>query len=213
MLLRLFTTMLLLCGLLRSHEHSKVACAYIARRRRTFSTTGGSETYYPVEYAMIGTGSVATSYNDTYSNSLTIDTLKGLSETIGECFVTSETPTYLDGRTTVTYSGTEFDPNQYLEEVVKLGNQKITWKWDFCQTGTGDAECEDGDSACDFCKADTILGLLQGNDNTPLNGAVVVKSGDNYITPTAASGTESANNGDYNLESYFELDITVTQTD
>lgn len=165
-----------------------------------------SVNYYPVEYAMFGTGDVETSFNKTYGGALTIDTLAGLSEVIGTCFGTTVTnESIVDGRTSKTYSGTTFLPNADLQTVVKLGNQEINWKWDFCQA---DTECEDGNAACNACKADTILGNLMAGD--ALNGEVVKVDGTTAKAPLAASGTDLNN---YNLESYFSLDITVTQVD
>lgn len=174
--------------------------------------------YYPVEYAMISNAHGVT-YNTTYGGDLSIDTLAGLAGQIGGQFGSATTGPVVDaGKTTVTYSGTNFVPNQDLEDVVKLGNQKITWKWDFCQNTDAHVDGDDtdvgtdGNDACAFCKADTILGLLQakGNTNAPLNGEVVKLNGTTYGAPVAATGNELK---DYNLESYFELDITVTQTD
>lgn len=170
--------------------------------------------YYPVEYALLGDNTANnTSYNANYTDGidyLSVDTLEEVSETIGARFGDAGEKNLVDGKTTVTYSGTTFIPNEDLEEVVKLGDQKITWKWDFCQTGTGEGECEDGDSACAFCKADTILGLLHGNTDASLNGEVVKLNDGTYVAPEAAADGDL---NDYNLESYFELDITVTQTD
>lgn len=161
--------------------------------------------YYPVEYAMIGTGSTVTSYNTEYTGALTIDTLAGLSDVIGKCFGDAGTSELSDGRTTTTYSGTKFIPNADLQTIVKLGNQKINWKWDFCQE---DTECANGNDACNTCKADTILGNLMAG--TALNGEVVKVTDDTATAPVAATGTELQ---DFNLESYFSIDITVTQVD
>lgn len=162
--------------------------------------------YYPVEYAMLGTGTVKTSYNEGYTGALTIDTLAGLSEEIGKCFGTTvSSESVVDGRTTKTYSGITFKPNEDLQTVVTLGKQEINWKWDFCQETP---ECDDGNAACNACKADTILGLLQAKD--AIVGEVVKLNGTEYKAPVAADGT---NLNDYNLESYFSLDITVTQVD
>lgn len=161
--------------------------------------------YYPVEYAMIGTGSPATSYNTEYTGALTIDTLAGLSEVIGTCFGNAGETTIVGGRTTKTYSGTKFVPNQDLQTIVKLGNQEINWKWDFCQESP---ECKGGNSACNACKADTILGNLMAG--TALNGEVVKVEETTAEAPVPA---EDANLNDFNLESYFSIDITVTQVD
>lgn len=164
--------------------------------------------YYPVEYAMIGTGSTVTSYNTGYNEDLTVNTLANISEIIGSFFGTTITnESLVDGRTSKTYSGTTFLPNADLQTVVQLGNQEINWKWDFCQETT---ECGDGNAACNACKADTILGNLMAG--TALNGEVVKVEvgGTTAKAPVAAEGAQL---NDFNLESYFSIDITVTQVD
>lgn len=165
--------------------------------------------YYPVEYAMSGS---TTNYNNPYSDTaLSVNTLKGMSEAIATCFGTLVgEATVVDGKTTITYAGTSFVPNQELKNVVKLENQRITWKWDFCQEVSDHV----GHAACNYCKADTILGnLMVGTDlSTSYGGEVVKLQADNitYKAPVAATGTEQ---GDFNLQTEFSIDITVTQVD
>lgn len=155
-------------------------------------------TYYPVEYAMSGSTS---NYNVGYTGDHSYDTIAGISAMIGEKFGTPGTVETVDGKKTVTYTGAKFMPNQVLAEVFELQDQRITWKWDFCQVEDGNS----GDAACATCKADTILGnLMAGID-------VVKRADDNtFKAPVAATGTEV---GDYNLQTQFSIDITVTQVD
>lgn len=173
--------------------------------------------YYPVEYAMIGAGTDKTHYNynpenltQNYSADLDVDTLAKLSEVIGGKFGSAGTPSIVDGRTTTTYTGTTFDANDDLQTVVDLGNQTINWKWDFCQQNP---ECTT--DVCVHCKADTILGNLMMQDEIDNTNKVVKfeKDGEGNISsitiPIKATGNELK---DYNLDSYFSIDITVTQT-
>lgn len=162
--------------------------------------------YYPVEYAMKSGVGTDITYNNGYTAALTVDTLAEISKLICDAFGTVKTAAAtVDGKTTATYTRS-FNPNTDLQLDVALSNQNITWKWDFCQAGT----CPDGDGACEHCKADTILGLLQAGEGDHLvNGEVVKWNGTNgYVAPVAAAG---GNANDYNLETSFSIDITVTQ--
>lgn len=162
--------------------------------------------YYPVEYAMISGDNTNTGYNAKYRKELGTDTLEELVNAIGGQFgdLTETSVDDANNRTTVTYSGATFNPNDDLQKVFALGNQEINWKWDFCQKET---PCDEfsGDDSCEHCKADTILGWLHSNDDAnPYN--VVIKAADgSYKQPEKDHA--------YNLEPYFSLDITVEQTD
>ena len=161
--------------------------------------------YYPVEYAMSGD---VTNYNVGFTGTdLTVDTLKAIAEQIGTKFGAADdtTKTESECKTTVTYSGKGFTPNQDLAaaEVIALGNQRITWKWDFCQENSEHV----GHAACDYCKADTILGNLMANEienmNTMHACEVVKLSGEKYVAPVEFK--------DYCLNTEFAIDIIVTQ--
>ena len=158
-----------------------------------------TENYYPVEYKMTGT---TTKYNDSYTTATTADTLAGLVAAMATNLGTPDNSTPVeDGLTTKTYTQS-FTPNQSLATVLKIEDQNITWKWDIENGADGE-----GDNACMYCKADTILGNLMSGSTA------VVKldtTAGTATAPTAAAGT-SAN--DYNLETQFDINITVTQVD
>ena len=160
--------------------------------------------YYPVEYTMVGT---TTEYNDGYTVALEYDTLKGLVTKLVETIGTSVgADSVEDGKTTNTWTK-NFVANEELASILKLEDQKIQWKWDFCNDI---GHCEEGDDACDYCKADSILGnLMAGSAETK----VVKENGtgtDVYVVPEAA---EDVDKNDYNLETSFSIKITVEQVD
>ena len=161
--------------------------------------------YFPVEYKMTGT---TTSYNTSYGEGVDSDTLAELCAALTANFGTG-TSNVADGKVTLHYEKA-FTPNTDLKDLLQIEGQMITWKWDFCQSSPA---CADGDEACKFCKADTILGNLQRGDSATaaLNGEVVKVGSDGRCKiPVAAAGTAV---GDYNLETCFGIDITVTQVD
>ena len=161
-----------------------------------------TENYYPVEYKMTGT---TTSYNTGYTTATTVDQLAAVATAVGAKFGTADTTATTAGKTTLTFStGTSFNPNQDLATVMKLEGQKIAWKWDF-ENGTG---TNSGNAATMYSKADTILGNLAGT--LTANGEVVKNSSGTWSAPTAAAGTDA---NDFNLETEFSIDITVTQVD
>ena len=167
-----------------------------------------SATYYPVEYTLIG-GTDDISYNNpTSAGAIAVDTMATLSDLIaGQIGSIVDTETVVsDGKTTKTYESAEIAPNTNLKDSLRLGSQRIVWAWDYCQEGT--PGCVGGDNACNACKADTILGNLMAG--TALNGEVVKLNGTTYTAPVPATGNEAK---DYNLETEFSIDITVTQVD
>lgn len=151
-----------------------------------------AEKYYPVEYKM--TGALA-NYNTAYDTALSTDTLAGVVTAFTANLGTAGTPTVADGKTTNTWT-TTFDTNTNLATALKIGGQNIQWKWDFCQQ----TECPDGDSACGYCKADTVLGNIAAN-------LTVVKAGEGTSFVPVVATT------DYNLETELSVNITVTQVD
>ena len=158
--------------------------------------------YYPIEYRMIGTSNT---YNADFSEANNGDSLSKLVATLTSDFETVLSKTQVDcGKTTKTFKR-NFNANENLETVLSFDNQNISWKWDLCQSET---ECQD-DSVCDFCKADTILAYLMLGES--YNGDVVKSvDGNNYSLAMAAEGEQP---NDYNLETQFDINLTVTQTD
>lgn len=154
------------------------------------------EDYYPVEYALFGTD---TNYNTSYDVApLTENSLETIVTKIVANLGAETKRTTANCLTTLEYEHT-FETNENLDSYVKLGDQKITWKWDYCQQIT----CPDGDNACGFCHADTILGMLE---NTSDNAKVVkLDNNSNYVALVEYT--------DYCLEADFSIDITVTQED
>lgn len=168
--------------------------------------------YYPVEYQLKGT----TAYNAEYGAGVNTDTLAGLVDTMKNAVVGNATgnTTVTDGKTKVVYDKVvKFDPKTDLATKFYISNENIVWKWEF---ENDDSECNGDYNGTTkpvgaYCGADTILGNLQAvTSTTPLNGTVVKLDGSSYKAPVAANGT---NANDYNLETYFGLDITVTQVD
>ena len=161
--------------------------------------------YYPVEFVMDGTD---TNYHLGYGaaglSDNSLKTIVGYITDAEHLSATAETYDATTGIYTKTCERT-FETNTNLDTYVKLGNQKITWKWDFCQNGG----CpKDGNEACDYCKVDTILGMLK---NTTENVAYVVKAttaGDYSSFTSTLVEFE-----DYCLDVEFSIDITVTQVD
>ena len=159
--------------------------------------------YYPVEFAMSGTD---TQYNVDYTAAgLETNSLQTIVNYITAAdHLGTAASSYADGVTTIKCERS-FETNENLDSFVKLGNQKITWKWDFCQNNP---ECDNGNSACPYCKVDTILGMLK---NTTENVAYVVKAttaGDYSSFTSTLVEFE-----DYCLDVEFSIDITVTQED
>lgn len=149
--------------------------------------------YYPVVYTLAG--NTATSGTDAE------DTLEKAADAIAnQLGLTAGTA---DTDTSITYTGTKaFSTNENLATWLVDG-ETLTWAWAF----TDDAE-NDGDSAVEHDKADTILGLLQTadlNNGTVVEGTVVKASGDTFIAPTEYE--------DYCLDTMFSIDITATQVD
>lgn len=161
------------------------------------------ETYYPVEYKMTGTSK---KYNIDFSEANNVDSLNKLIKVFEENFPTDTSSEVIDGGKTTKTWKINFDANQDLKNILSLQDQNISWKWDFCQAET---ECSTGDTACEFCKADSILAnLMQGES---LKGKVVKSiDGISFTEVVAANGAEL---NDYNLETQFDINITVTQTD
>ena len=141
------------------------------------------------------TGDLA-NYNTLYDTAISTDTLAGVVNMLLPNLGTQKSSDVVGGLTSYEYEKM-FDANQNLDdEVLKMGNQNIQWKWDYCQQTT----CPDGDNACGFCKADTILG------NLATTGLKVVKlDGVDYV--------ELVEHTDYCLDTQFSIDITVTQVD
>ena len=156
------------------------------------------EDYYPVEYKMTGSAN----YNTAYDTALKTDTLAGLVGNLTTALGVAGPEAVEDGKTTNTWT-VGFTANTDLASFA-IDEQNIQWKWDFCQQST----CPTGDSACGYCKADTILGNLMAGDTET---KVVKKQSEGvFAAPTPATGTEE---NDYNLETSFSIDITVTQVD
>ncbi len=155
--------------------------------------------YYPVEYTMTGT---TTSYSSGDENT---DTLAALVTAFVANLGTSGTATVAAGKTTNTWTKS-FVPSTDLATDLKIEDQVITWKWDFENNGTATG----GDSASVKDKADTILGNLQAGTTTVLKGTVVKLDGTDYVAPVAAAGILA---NDFNLETEFSVDITITQVD
>ena len=167
-----------------------------------------SETYYPVEYQLTG----STKYNDSFDKSLNVDTLAGTVDAIKGALlgtVATATSSVDAGKTTVTYTDVQrFKPNDDLATVCGLSNEAITWKWDYLQNSAATVE---GDNAQLTDKADTILGnLMDVSGTTTLKGTVVKERSGSFVAPLAAAGTAA---NDYNLETSFSMNITVTQVD
>lgn len=158
--------------------------------------------YYPVEYSLIGGDAEDTNYNVLTSNlALPVNTLEVISGLIGGRIGTAGTPVVADGRTEIVYTSDVIPTNTNLKQALHLGKESIKWTWDFCQL---DPECSGGNSACEHCKADTILGNLMAVKNgEPIN--VVKLNGGVYAAPADVT--------DFNLETEFSIDITVTQVD
>lgn len=129
--------------------------------------------YFPVQYQLKGN----TKYNENYTADLTVDTLAGL---------VADLNTKIKDKT--------FDPNDNLANVFKLDDGQIVWQWAY-EHGTED----DGNNACVYCKADTILGHLMA---TGVN--VVKHDTSGYIALTE--------DDDYYLNTVLNIDITITQT-
>lgn len=159
-----------------------------------------THTYYPVEFAMSGDD---TNYNLDYTAAgLSDNSLKTIAEYITAADHLGATSTNtVDAVTTIICERT-FETNENLDSYVKLGNQKISWKWDFCQNNP---ECADGNAACGYCHADTILGMLKHTSSD----AYVVRATtiDNFSEFTSTL----VENVDYCLNTQFSIDITVTQ--
>ena len=169
--------------------------------------------YYPVEYQLKG----STAYNAGYTADVTTDTLAGIAGVVktGLFGNVGATTTVVDGKTTVTYTNVaKFDPKTDLATTYKLSEENIVWKWDFENDATecnGDYNGAGTKPVGAYCGADTILGNLQAVDGSEaLNGEVVKAVDGGYKAPVAAAGT---NVNDYNLETEFSLNITVTQVD
>lgn len=144
--------------------------------------------YYPVVYALDGTA----------AGNTTADSLAAAVTAFATNLGTAGTPAVADGKTTVTYTAT-FNPNEDLSTKLKIADKTITWAWAFgSATPAGnDAPMSD--------KADTILG------NLAAGGLEVVKNNSGtWSAPEAASGADAK---DYNLETEFSIDITVSQVD
>lgn len=154
-------------------------------------------TYYPVLYKLEG--------DTEYEGDDSVDTVNEMASTIADLFG-EVTKTVDDTTNTTTYNVTsETKPvNTDLDLEFKADDLKITWEWIF----THDEE-NTGDEACVEDKADTILGLLMNrpaNGHTdPLDGTVVMKSGDAYVAPVEHT--------DFCLDTAFSIDITVDQMD
>ena len=170
--------------------------------------------YYPVEYQLKGT----TAYNAEYAADVTKDTLAGIAGVVKTGLFGGEdatTTTVVDGKTTVTYTNVaEFNPKTDLATTYALSDENIIWKWDFENDATkcnGDYNGEGTKPVGAYCGADTILGNLQVvAGSNALKGEVVKAITGGYKAPLAASGTAV---NDYNLETEFSLNITVTQVD
>lgn len=149
-----------------------------------------SKNYYPVVYTLNG----ATSSNNT---NIDRDSLKEVSDLIASQ-LGMELPTdSVMGM--YTYDGTKsFIPNSNLADSagINLGNQVLTWKWSF-ENGSNDEEKEM------YNAADTFLGLIKGSTN-----GIAVK-----YKESAREYKTLQEYVDYNLETQFDINITVTQTD
>lgn len=136
-----------------------------------------TDDYYPVVYNLAGPTSNVSDFDE--------DSLKIAADKIATQL--GLTAGAADADTSVTYTGQKpFETNTDLAGW-KLGNEKLTWKWNFENTE------KDG--------ADTILGLLEKTTN----GEVVKLEGTSYVAPVEYE--------DYCLETQFSLNITVEQVD
>ncbi len=164
----------------------------------TATETNGA--YYPVVYNWDG----ATDKTGDYK----ADSLKAIADVIGPKFGTIQgTAATTDGKTTVTYESTQKAPNTDIATDLLLSDEKLTWAWAFENVSPVSPEIASWSD-----KADTILGHLMAGLTVTTGDAFVVKGDDTngWTVPTAANG---ANVNDYNLETCFELKVTVTQID
>ena len=137
--------------------------------------------YYPVVYNLAGPTSSA-------GNNFKEDSLVKVADKIAaQLGLTATEAASVANKMVTTYTGTKtFETNENLTDW-KLGNEKLTWKWEFENTN------KDG--------ADTILGMLENTTD----GEVVKLDGAAYVALEEYT--------DYCLETQFSLDITVEQRD
>ena len=144
--------------------------------------------YYPVVYSLAG-GTATT------GTSIAADSLKAAADAIALKLGLTAGEAATD--TSITYTGTNpvtFAPNTNLNTLLALGGETLTWAWAFEQGDDDTAKAANNG-------ADTILGLLENTTS----GAVVKKDGNNYKALTEYT--------DYCLDTMFEINITVAQTD
>lgn len=153
-----------------------------------------SANYYPVVYKLAGT-------TELDSGADTADSLNEIAQKIADTMQTSTVTATTDGNQISTYkvSNVKVDPNENLATELSMSTETITWEWAYDHSDSGE-----GDSACDKCKADTILGLLM-DDNTKNQVVMSGNSGATYVAPVEYT--------DYCLNTQFSIDITVTQVE
>ena len=115
------------------------------------------------------------------------------SDSLAEIAETLKTQLGTDGTKTV-------QANTSLAEELDLGSEVLTWEWAYERLNDDDEVIEMYDGA------DTILGDLASASDTTFTGTVVkLQEDDSYEAP--------AEDTDYNLETSFNMSITVTQID
>lgn len=147
-----------------------------------------STDYYPVVYSLNGV---------TAANGIGSDSLQEIAESITNQIGNPEFTDAVNGVST--YEGTgSFSPSTIssANQGIILANQVITWKWSY----------ENGDSEEEkimYNTADTFLEML--NNSTT---EIVVKYDNEYREYNTLEKYT-----DYNLETQFDINLTVTQTD
>lgn len=195
--------------------------------------------YFPVTYGLTSTGTNATTYNTTLTQSTGKSTMSEMAAAIAAAAENGTAPSDTDVKPYVFNYATTANAKKYNSltnltgaDGVKLNDETISWEWKF----ENDANTHLGDNASVSDKSDTILAhMIANNKNGQITGAYVVyKSGANYINVeygyeqlniTSLSGLWPQNWGidvvkdraDGSviacLTSNFYLDLGVTQVD
>ena len=166
---------------------------YTLQDKFTLDMTGTKEFYYPVVYSMSGA-------KLSHAGSIHEDSLKAIAQKIADA-MSGKTIAATTAGTVSTFAiaaadSTVRNSNTAIEDIVKLGNNAITWEWAF----------ERGNPVYD--SADTVLGNLMAARKAPYEG-IVVKA----VDAAAGTYTKPIEGTDYCLDTQFSIDITVTQVD
>lgn len=141
--------------------------------------------YYPVIYSLNGNVS---------GNDITSDSLLNAAKLISDQLGNSELSSTVNGVSTYEGTGT-FTPSDSVGGII-LGDQVLTWEWSY-ENGSSEEE------KAMYNAADTYLEMIQ--ELTDGKAVKYAESSDEYKV--------LREHQDYNLQTQFDINLTVTQTD